>query len=1120
MEQWKAFGQGAAVVPVRSDQQRHVAAAEGQRSRAPSRAAASGRSVEPDGTTIGTDAEVAKLLKQPANGTGMDALLRAVVYKQWEGLANHISEPSFCKMTDRRGCTPLHLSVSHNGPLTLIKSLLKTWPGAAAAKDADGATALHHAVAKRASVDTVVALLEANPEAVKLQSTLKLTVPAVESVAGGGLTQAIATSADATHGFTPLHWALLMRSTDVVELFLKAEGGHGKESAAVPCAAGRLPLHTAAANEASLTTIKAIIEVHPMGLKHTDKHGATPLHHAAAHCAPVESMAELSTQHPAAVQAKANNGWTPLHYLVACGNASTPEAARLFINSWSGAVTACDDQARTPLHVAVACGAPPAVVTALLQRWTGAAAARQQDAGGHTPLHWAAQKSSVVDIVRAVRSAYPAAVAMVTTESGCTPAHLAAARGGAMTVEMMSEVLKGEDAHPVLLLKSHQDFTPLHTAVHSGCSADVIQLLATLCPHACRIQANKSQGRTPLHIAAVAALKRKTDDGNDTSSEHRRACSVVLALIAADPETVHLLQAFDKPRARGRGESGAAIVARLRQGDAGDAVREAVERCHQEGAAASDAKAAELLAMLAKEEALAEKKKAKSKKQKEKPNPTQLPIESDSDSAITSLKRVETGNSQQLTEVERGQHDNNLVETLSTVTFAGDDAGVWITSGKGRNSRRKATGGTATTQNADAQLQPAEVVAKVPTIASDTCVVEAARSHPASMPSTTKRSVTQASCEKQCQPAAGAGAGPSQKGSPGNEYKRDGGGGVMLMEELWDHKHNPTHIHTAAPAVSHKLQLRSHGQNIPAGLERQKAGKQLFMEALWATRGRGSQKWPTDLSRSHYQGFSTGQGLHGAHGARQPDSLQVCPQCGWTLGSSRPPKRKLLITDPATGAPIIATPNDSVVQEPTRSPHMKDWNVADVCEFVASLLPGSTYRSILCDHEVDGGALSTLDNICSKGFELLGITKFGHVHKIASAVATLKSEQTPDEDQPNASPATAFESGERKNAATNTTQTSDPLGKLSSTEAAGRGSRGNKLGSPGVVAKAGGVQSGHDDSRLDLPAPPPNEFFCPISFGERPDLSCIVAWKCALCLMRYHRVNEVDWHNRIFLLWY
>ena len=192
-----------------------------------------------------------------------------------------------------------------------------------------------------------------------------------------------------------------------------------------------------------------------------------------------------------------------------------------------------------------------------------------------------------------------------------------------MTVELMSEVLKGEDEQPVLLLQSRHDFTPLHAAVQSGCSLAVIQLLTTLCPKACRVQANKSKGRTPLHIAAVVGLGQgKMNNSGTSSSEQSRARSVLLALITADPETVHLLQAFDTPagntksRVRGSGDNGAAIVARLRKGDAGEAVREAVEKCQQQGTAASDAKAAELLAMLAKEEAAAEKKKMKSKKVK------------------------------------------------------------------------------------------------------------------------------------------------------------------------------------------------------------------------------------------------------------------------------------------------------------------------------------------------------------------------------------------------------------------------------------------------------------------------------------------------------------------------
>lgn len=209
---------------------------------------------------------------------------------------------------------------------------------------------------------------------------------------------------------------------------------------------------------------------------------------------------------------------------------------------------------------------------------------------------------------------------------------------------------------------------------------------------------------------------------------------------------------------------------------------------------------------------------------------------------------------------------------------------------------------------------------------------------------------------------------------------------------------------------------------------------------------------------------------------------------------------------------------------------MNDWNVADVCAFVASLLPGSSYSEILREHELDGGALTALDSVSSKGFELLGITKFGHIHKIASAVATLKAEQTTDvATQENASHATpSFKSAERKNVVENTTTGLDlkslnHLTTVVSTKADSRRSREGdttnvlpwgKLESQG---KAGGVQRGHDESRLDLPAPPPNEFFCPISFGERAILMCCDIASVSRCLVKCPGAEctaiGVLWHN-------
>lgn len=570
----------------------------------------------------------------------------------------------------------------------------------------------------------------------------------------------------------------------------------------------------------------------------------------------------------------------------------------------------------------------------------------------------------------------------------------------------------------------------------------------------------------------------------------------MLALINADPESVHLLQAFDQPtaniksRARGSGESGATIVTRLRNGDAGSAVQQAVEKCQKEGTAASEANAAELLAMLAEEKAAMEKKKkAKTKKKKKKAVPERLPKQASGDSVVTSEpteQKIE--NFEERTYVHVGKSENCPMDSMPTVPSTGDDDGVWMTSGKRRKGRRRRT---AKGRGVEAEVsveEKSKSSAEASQTRSDKGIRNGTSHAQSSVTSSPKKSAAQTLCGGQLEATTSSGL-KGAASNTGKHNKGTSGEGVMLMEEVWNHKHTPTHANTA-PASNHKLQLRSQDSNIPApGVERQRAGKQLFMEALWAARGRGSQKWPKHVSRSHYPGFSSGNPLDGTENGRQTDSLEVCPQCGWKILSYRPPKRKLLITDPTTGAAIVARPNDSAMQAPTGSSKMKEWNTADVCEFVNSLLPDSDYNDILREHEVDGSVLSALDTVSSKGFELLGITKFGHIHKIASAVATLYAEQNASDSLESTESTTVatslLEPPERKVAGTHKTPGLKETTKVSGSNGLMKSGtsmlQGSKLGTPG---KAGGVQAGHNEGRLNLPAPPPNEFFCPISFGE------------------------------------
>jgi ankyrin repeat protein len=167
--------------------------------------------------------------------------------------------------------------------------------------DADSATPLHHAVAKRAALPTVSAVLAAFPAAVTLPSSMRLTKdmsPANDEQLSMQQ-QATAFSTDETRGFTPLHWAGLIGEPGTTALLLGGSGEHGKAGAAVPCAKGRVALHTTAAYGADAASLKLLIEAYPEGLKHVDSTGSLPLHHAAAYGAPLETLATISAEHPA-----------------------------------------------------------------------------------------------------------------------------------------------------------------------------------------------------------------------------------------------------------------------------------------------------------------------------------------------------------------------------------------------------------------------------------------------------------------------------------------------------------------------------------------------------------------------------------------------------------------------------------------------------------------------------------------------------------------------------------------------------------------------------------------------------------------------------------------------------
>lgn len=113
---------------------------------------------------------------------------------------------------------------------------------------------------------------------------------------------------------------------------------------------GRTPLHIACQTDASLETIKTLLEVNVEAAKAKDKPGRTPLHYAYLHKAPAEVVEVLLQAFPESIRCADENGWLPIH--VASKNCTDPKVLRLLIGQDPTSLKITTDKGSTPLMLA------------------------------------------------------------------------------------------------------------------------------------------------------------------------------------------------------------------------------------------------------------------------------------------------------------------------------------------------------------------------------------------------------------------------------------------------------------------------------------------------------------------------------------------------------------------------------------------------------------------------------------------------------------------------------------------------------------------------------------------------------------------------------------------------
>lgn len=251
---------------------------------------------------------------------------------------------------------------------------------------------------------------------------------------------------------------------------------------------GSLPLHLAAAQGLPSAVVNELIKAHPAGAKRKDDGGYLALHHALYSRAETTTIKALLAAHPAALLTKDGEGTYPLHAVVEDGCPLAVVSAMIKANKVC--VEMIDHNSDMPLHAALCNGQTHDVIQVLLR--ANPKAARHVSSNGWLPLHYAAHRCASLETVRAIVKAFPGALEVREPEENFAPLHLAADRGDD---DIFAEIYS---AYPAMASENTSAGLPLHIALRSGISCQMIKLLLTAFPDGAR-QVD-ADGSLPIHL--------------------------------------------------------------------------------------------------------------------------------------------------------------------------------------------------------------------------------------------------------------------------------------------------------------------------------------------------------------------------------------------------------------------------------------------------------------------------------------------------------------------------------------------------------------------------------------------------------------------------------------------
>ena len=369
---------------------------------------------------------------------------------------------------------PIHATCIFRSPVSLIETLISSFPDGVQMKDDQGMLPAHLACRNGASKGVVMLLLDNFPESVELKDRKGRTPLSFAESSSSQNREAVllaikkfihdkksSNSRNASHRGSSMtvassananevdyeHRTVLFRlilKKDWENAIIRAKSSPDEASTWIVTKGFKgnlrfLPLHKACVLNPPESLVESLVAAYPEGAKCKDQDGWLPIHCGCFYGAGQGVVDTLLVAYPKGAQSKDDEGRLPIHY--ACLKGASTGVVESLLGTFPKGAQSKDDEGRLPIHHACSKGAPDGVIMALLN--SSPKGAQSKDDQGRLPIHHACRKNSSEKIIKALLKTYP----------------------------------KGPQ------VKDDQDKLPIHYVCQGGGSEEVINVLLAAYPH-------------------------------------------------------------------------------------------------------------------------------------------------------------------------------------------------------------------------------------------------------------------------------------------------------------------------------------------------------------------------------------------------------------------------------------------------------------------------------------------------------------------------------------------------------------------------------------------------------------------------------------------------------------